>query len=475
MADRVIQLPAHGWRPRPYQWPLWEYLRSGGKRAVLRWHRRSGKDEVLLHHTAYSAMERVGSYWYMLPEASQARKSMWAAINPKTGRRRIDDAFPLEMRSKTLEQEMMIEFVNGSTFQLVGSDNYNSLVGSPPIGLVFSEYALANPSAWAYLMPIVEENGGWAVFNSTPRGKNHFRDLCQFAEEREDWFYSLNAASDTGVFTNTQLLDILAQLQATHGEEYGMALWQQEYQVSFDAAMPGSIWGDCLTKLQAQGKIGAFPWVKGYPVHTGWDLGYDDDTAIWFYQVIGYEVRVIRYEAERFKDVPFYANLLKRLKDENGWEYGTHYLPHDARPRTLASGGKSILQQFEDLRGLGIGRFAIAKRLDVQEGIQAARGTFPRCSFDEKGCEKGLDALKSYRREWDDDLKVFSPTPKHDWASHGADAWRTVSVSWRFESQGRAPELGLEEGLLARNREQMTFGVAKKAFLNRKRLERLNH
>lgn len=472
MADKVIELPHGGWRPRHYQMDYWNYRRAGGLRAVLRWHRRSGKDEVMLHDTAISAMERVGSYWYMLPEAAQARKAMWAMINPKTGRRRIDDAFPAEIIEKKLEQEMMIQFKNGSTFQLAGSDNYDSLVGSSPVGLVFSEYALANPSAWGYLMPIVEENNGWAIFNSTPRGKNHFRGMCELAKSRDDWFYSVQTAADTGVFTNAQLLEILAQLQATHGEEYGMALWMQEYHVSFDAAMPGSIWGDCLTKLAASDRIGEFPYVPGYPVHTGWDLGYDDDTAIWFYQVIGFDIRVIRYEHERFKDVPFYADLLFDLKKKNGWVYGTHYLPHDARPRTLAAGGKSILQQFEAHRGRGLGRFAIAKRLDVQEGIQAARATLPRCCFNETDCEEGLDALKSYRREWDDELKIFSPTPKHDWASHGADAFRTVSVSWRFEAQGREPVPGLSEGLIAGNPTQQTFGVLKDQFLKRMAAER---
>ena len=467
-----VILPHNGWRPREYQQDAWNYLRKGGKRAVLRWHRRSGKDELMLHHNAIAAMERVGSYWFMLPESAQARKSMWAAINPKTGKRRIDDAFPETIRRRTLEQEMMIEFINGSTLQFLGSDNFNSLVGSPPVGLSFSEYALANPSAWAYLMPIVEENGGWALFNSTPRGKNHFRNQCEFAEKADGWFYSKKSADETGVFSAAQLSNILAQLQSDHGDEYGMALWQQEYFVSFDAAMPGAIWGDCLTKLEAHGRLGEFKHIAGYPVHTGWDLGYDDDTAIWFYQVIGHDIRVLRYEHHRFKDVDFYADLLFQLKQDNGWTFGTHYLPHDARPRTLAAGGKSIFQQFEAHKSRGIGKFAIAKRLDVQEGIQAARNTFPRCSFDEDGCEEGIDCLKSYVREWDDEKKVFSPTPKHDWASHGADAWRTVAVSWQFEKSRVMDNAGLEQQLITGDRAQRVFGDLKKRFLSRKRAER---
>ena len=167
-----IILPYH-WAPRPYQQKLWEYLKAGGTRAVACWHRRSGKDEVGLHHTACMAHRRVGNYWYMLPQYSQARKAMWDAINPHTQKRRIDEAFPQEIRRTTRDQEMQIVFKNGSTFQLVGSDNFNSLVGSPPVGLVFSEYALSDPSAWGYLRPILLENGGWAIFNSTPRGRNH--------------------------------------------------------------------------------------------------------------------------------------------------------------------------------------------------------------------------------------------------------------------------------------------------------------
>ncbi len=466
-----ITLP-HNWKPRTYQQGAWDYLSNGGTRCVLKWHRRSGKDDLFLHHTACSMMERVGNYWYMLPEYAQARKSMWDAItgNGKDAGRRIDKAFPKEIRSSTKEQEMSITMKNGSTFQLVGSDNFNSLVGSPPVGLVFSEYALSNPSSWAYLMPIVEENGGWVGFNSTPRGKNHFKALCEYAESQGDWYYNSLTASESGVFSAEQLARILAQLQITHGAEYGRALWEQEYFVSFEAAMPGSIWGDCMTLADNQKRITTVPHTEGVLVHTGWDLGYDDDTAGWFYQVINREIKVIDTYDNRFKDVDHYADMLYEKKVNLGYQYGTHYLPHDARPRTMAAGGKSILQQFNAHLSRGIGRFAIAKRLDVQEGIQAARATFPLCSFDEIKCENGIDALKSYRREWDDEKKMFSPTPLHDWSSHYADAWRTVAVSWKFEAEKAGqvhfePEKG--------NVIYQTFGHLKNQHLRKMRNQRL--
>lgn len=457
-----ISLP-NNWTPRPYQQDLWDYLSKGGKRAVTKWHRRSGKDDVFLHHAACAAHERVGNIWYMLPEYSQARKSMWDAINSHTGKRRIDEAFPQEIRKTTRENEMMIQFRNGSTFQLVGSDNFNSLVGSPPVGLVFSEYAISNPSAWGYLMPILEENGGWAGFNSTPRGKNHFKGMCDFAKNEPGWFFSSLNADQTEVFSAEQLLNILRQLQSTHGEEYGMALFQQEYYVSFEAAMPGSIWGDCVGKLEANGKIGKVEHTAGYPVFTASDLGFDDSTVFWFFQVIGDDIRIIDYYEDNFKDIEFYALMLLNKHEKDGYVYGTQWLPHDARPATLAGGGKSILQQFIDFNDdhqRALGNFAIAPKLDVQEGIQAARATFPKCKIDIEKCEIGIDHLKAYRREFDEEDNVFSSTPKHDGASHAADGFRYLSLVWR-KSKAQSHEMSPEQKLFAGNVTSINFGQLK--------------
>lgn len=478
-----ITLP-HNWLPRTYQDDAWKYLTGGGKRCVLRWHRRSGKDEVFLHHVAVEAHKRVGNYWYMLPEYSQARKSMWDAVDGHSGKRRIDRAFPQEIRETTREQEMMIKFRNGSTFQLVGSDNFNSLVGSPPVGLVFSEYALSQPTSWGYLMPILEENGGWAGFNSTPRGKNHFKRLCEFAQKEPGWFFSSLNADQSGIFSPEQLAGILRQLQAEHGDEYGMALYLQEYFVSFEAAMPGSIWGDCIARLEALGRVQtealpvSVPHTPGYPVFTGWDLGFDDDTTCWFYQVVpdssgAHTLHVIDYEEDNFKDVEHYCTLLLNKHQRDGYVYGTHWLPHDARPRTIAAGGKSILQQFREYNsdhGDVLGRFAIAPKLDVQEGIQAGRATFPHCRFDGDHCEVGIDHLKAYRREFDEENNVFSSQPKHDGASHAADGFRTVAVSWRRSKAESHPltEQQAQQRLLAGNVVGMTMGQVRQRHLDKR-------
>ncbi len=154
-----IDLP-HNWSPRPYQMAAWCAWEAGTRRLLLIWHRRAGKDDVALHMAAVAAHERPANYWHCLPEYAQARKAIWTAVNPHTGKFRIDEAFPKELRKSTRNNDMEIQFLNGSTWRVVGSDNPDSLVGAAPAGIVFSEFALSNPSAWGLLAPILEENDG---------------------------------------------------------------------------------------------------------------------------------------------------------------------------------------------------------------------------------------------------------------------------------------------------------------------------
>lgn len=465
-----LKLP-YQWHRRSYQENLWKYLASGGKRAVAVWHRRAGKDEVCLHHTACAAHERIGNYWHMLPEYSQARKAIWDSVNPHTGKRRIDEAFPRSIRAFTREHEMTIGFANGSTWQVVGSDNYSSLMGTAPAGMVLSEYALSNPSTWSYLSPILMENNGWAVFISTPRGKNHFYNLLKSAQRQPEWFSEILTNDDTHVFTPEQMDEELERLSELHGAEYGRSLWRQEYFSSFDAVVIGSIWGDCVDAAEREKRIThgtSVPVETDIPVHTAWDLGYTDDTAIWWFQLMGGEIRVIDCFSASGKDIEFYCNVLRSKARERGFTYGTHWLPHDARPRTLASGGKSILQQMHDQK---VGRCAIVPRLDREEGIQAARVTFRKCWFDGDRCEKGLEALRQYHREWDDEKKAFSLAPKHDFSSHYCDAWRYLSLSWR-QANPKVGETSLIDRLKSASITGQTFGELKKGFFRRKRHER---
>jgi phage terminase large subunit len=368
-------------------------------------------------------------YWYMLPEASQARKAIWKAIDPHTGMRRIDWAFPPEIRESMNDTEMFINFrgANGpATWQVVGSDNFNSLVGSPPRGVVFSEWALANPAAWAYIRPILKENGGWALFNFTPRGRNHAVQMYEAHKDDPDWFVQKLTARQTGALTEEELAKELADYKADFGEEDGEAKFRQEYLCDFDAPLVGSFYAKIISRLEEAGQITNVPYDRQHPVHTAWDLGRTDDTSVWFYQVINRSIQVIDYYGAAGQDVPHFAEVLQSKK----YIYGSHNLPHDGRASTLAA-PRSVFEQLSDLIGMaGIKVVANHHRID---GIAAVRAILPRCWFDAKRCKQGLEALRQYQRKWDDERKVFSPDPLHNWASHAADAFRYLAVAYKEE------------------------------------------
>lgn len=473
-----LTLP-YNWKPRTYQQPLWNALGSEIKRFIAIWHRRAGKDDVMMHHNAVASFERVGNYWYCLPEYNQCRKAIWDAINPHSGKRRIEEAFPDAIRANVNNQEMKIQLVSGSTWQLMGSDNYNSLVGSPPVGITFSEYALSNPTSWGYLRPILLENGGWASFNTTPRGKNHVFRMKAMADDSEEWFSELLTADQTGVFTPEQLQNELVELIAEHGDEaYAKALWLQEYWCSFDAALPGSIWGAVTSHLEERGGLGFVPHTPGYPVHSAWDLGRDDFTSVWLYQVVDKQINVIDCYEDNFKEIEDHTKMLYDKGQERNFRYGTHWLPHDAKPVRLGMGGKSILQQFfdqkheyEDEHSFDIGQFDLCPNFSVQDGIQAARKTFHIANFDKRYCEDQFEHLKSYHRKRDDETRMFSKLPEHDMHSHASDAWRYLSLTWKMSKQKQII-VSAQQQLIQGSVGNITFGQIKQEHFRKMRQRR---
>ena len=404
----------------------WRYLENGGRHAELVWHRRAGKDEVCLHWGAIAAHQRVATYWHMLPMAAQARKAIWDAINPHTGKRRIDEAFPLELRETTRENEMLIKFKIGSTWQVVGSDNFNSLVGSPPAGVTASEWALANPAARAYLRPILIENKGFQVYITTPRGKNHAHTTFMAAKSQPGAFAQLLSAETTGVFTQAELEDERLAYQQDFGMDIGDALFRQEYLCDWDAAILGAFYGHEMRQAVVEDRICEVEWQAEFPVHTAWDLGRTDDTVIWFYQQVRGKMHIIDFYSVSGADVPDIADVVLNKP----YSYGNHYLPHDARMKTLASNGRSIIEQ---LHFLGV-KGQIVPEIGVQNGIQAARAVLPNCYFDEDNCARGISALKEYHRVWDSDRKMFADKEFQDWTNHAADAFRMLAVAWREEN-----------------------------------------
>lgn len=404
---------------------------GGDARAVLVGHRRWGKDDVALHLTAVASQKRIGNYWHMLPEYGQARKAVWDAVNPRTGKRRIDEAFPEAIRKQTRKQEMLIEMKSGSVWQLVGSDNYNSLVGSPPIGVIFSEYSIANPLAWAYIRPILAENRGFALFIYTSRGDNHGKKLYEMARDSMrrdgDWYAEVCPVYKTDVFTEKMLERELRELVLEWGPEEGEAIYNQEYLCSFDGAIAGSYYSRVVNAAIREGRVRFVPYLIGHEVYTFWDLGMDDSTTIWFAQMVGDEIRFIDYYENSRQSLDHYAQV---LLNEKKYLYGDHYMPHDATSQSLQTG--ESVQEFAE--GLGIKPVITVERpkntAAVIAGINQGRRVFNRCFFDENKCEAGLAALSAYRSGYDKKKRKMGTRPIHDWTSHAADAFRTFAMGW---------------------------------------------
>jgi hypothetical protein len=386
---------------------MWNYLERGGRNAVGVWHRRSGKDSLALNFTAIAAHLRRGVYWHMLPQAEQARKAIWNGIDAH-GRRFIEQMFPPELVKSRDKQSMTIELRNGSIWQLVGSDNYDSLVGSNPVGVVYSEYAIADPRARDFLRPILKENGGWQIFIYTPRGCNHGHALYEMAKSNPQWFAELLTVEDTGVLSAAEI----DEERATGMDE---DMVRQEYFCSFESALRGAYYGDLFETIEREKRLTHVPFAPALPVETWWDLGIGDSTAIWFIQRVNNEWHAIDYHEASGQGLDYYARTLHAKP----YTYGRHIGPFDLLNRELGTGKTRL----EMLAALGLS-LEVAPRLKPDDGIQAVRALLPRFWFDRERCAAGVNAMRQYRRAYDEGARLFRDHPLHDWTSHAADAFR---------------------------------------------------
>ena len=398
---------------------------NGIKRACLVWHRRAGKDSTSLNFTAKEMFKRKGNYWHLFPKQTQARKAIWNGIN-SDGQSILDQVFPEAVRARTSSQEMMIELKNGSTWQLAGSDNYDSLVGANPVGVVFSEWSLCDPNAWAYIRPMLAENGGWAVFIYTPRGKNHGFTLYNMAKKADEWFCQNLTVNDTKRADGSPVISPEA-IETERAEGMEEALIQQEFFGSFEAQIPGAYFADQLQQAKDQNRVGRIPIEPSLQVHTAWDLGISDSMSIWFFQAMGKEIRLVDYYESNGKGMEHYIQYLTQWADRNGVIYGQHLAPHDIEVRELTSGRS----RKDVARDMGITFRTVQRPRTKIEGIQAIRRMFPRFWIDDERAEQGYACIASYHREWDEKHQRFRDQPVHDWASHGADALQTLSLGWR--------------------------------------------
>ena len=416
MVRRVVTLPYvprgafKAFHKRPHRW------------ACLVAHRRAGKTVAAINDIVRAAAlckSAMPLFGYVAPYRSQAKAVVWDYLKRY--------AEPLIKVSN--ESELQIELHNGSRIKLFGADNADAMRGLGFDGLYLDEYGDFKPSIWGNILrPALSDKQGWCVFGGTPKGKNQFWQIYQTASKSPDeWFLLRLPASTSGLLPESELAAARAQLSEDQ--------YLQEMECSFEAAILGAYYGTEMREATEQGRITQIEYDTSLPVHTAWDLGFRDDTAIWWYQVIQGELHILEYYGVSGANISDLAAVIK----SKPYKYGKHYLPHDARAKTLAAAGKSVIEQLAEY--LGINNMAIVPDLGVQDGIQAVRQVLPRCWFDAVKCEDGIEALRQYQREYDEDKKAFRDRPRHDWCSHPADAFRMLAVAWRLEPTVKAPNV----------------------------------
>jgi len=374
-------------------------------------HRRGGKDVTAFNWCILQLLLNPGwTAFHILPTYSQAKKVIWDSST--NDGQRILDYIPKECIESKNGHEMKIRLTNGSLYQLIGSDNIDSLVGSNPKIIIFSEYAIQSPAAWDYLRPILDVNKGYAIFISTPRGKNHFYDLMTMAKRSPGWFCEVLPINETDVLTEEEI-------QKMRDEGVSEEHIQQEFYCSFNRGVEGSYYGRLIEKARTEGRICNVSYETRSPVHTAWDIGYGDSTSITFWQEIGGELRILDFYEAQGEGIAHYAKLIQ----SKPYVYGTHYMPHDAGSGSIQTGRTLQDVAYEQ----GIKATILEREADVSVGIESTRSMLSTVFIDEKKCSHLIKCLENYHKKYNDKTQAYSESPLHDWTSHAADSIRYMA------------------------------------------------
>ena len=384
--------------------------------AVLVCHRRAGKTVATICdiiRRAITENKPNGRYAYIAPYYAQAKNIAWDYLL----------RFAEPAITKANQSELWVELINGAKIRLFGADNPDNLRGLYLDGVVLDEYADMKPRLWGEIVrPLLTDRQGWATFIGTPKGHNSFWEIYNEAQKNSNWYVKTLRADQSGLLPDAELLDAQGSMSANQ--------YEQEFLCSFEAAIIGAYYGQEMRRITDLNRITNFEYDPMFPCHTAWDLGFNDSTAIIWFQVCHGEIRVLDHHSSNGQSIPYYTGLIKQKEEEFGYKYGIHYLPHDARAKTLASGGKSIIEQIS--AKIDIKHLKIVPNLSLQDGIQATRLALTRTWIHNR-CEELIECLRQYQREWDDDKKIFRDRPKHDWTSHSSDAMRYLSIVWKDE------------------------------------------
>ena len=417
------------YKPRPYFLP---FHNRKQRFACIVAHRRAGKTVACIHELLKRAVTnpiQPSKYAYVAPTYAQAKSTAWDYL--------IEAVAPLMPYGVKINQsDLSVKLPNGAEIRLFGADNYHTLRGLRLDGIVLDEYADIDPRAWTTVIrPALSDRRGFATFIGTPRGHDHFYTRYNEALGAPGEWY-------TAAFRASELVPAFGdKIASEHGIQHAVSQgwltsdelertkqdqsqewYNQEYECDFEAATPGAYYGKQMAEALSSVRIGKYPYDPSYRVYTGWDIGGNrDNTAIWFCQLIGRAVYLIDYYEKRgASSAPHARAVLDR-----DYTYAAHFLPHDA----VAKHPGQELDYRESLEHHGLKHIAVLPRSDLELGINSVRLLLPRCSFDDVSCSEGIESLRMYQTEWDEKQRIFKSTPKHDWASHGADAFRYLAVA----------------------------------------------
>jgi phage terminase large subunit len=391
-----------------------EFHKRKQRWAILVCHRRAGKTVATLNDLIMRALQCKlprPRYAFVFPFRGQAKDATWSELKYYTEGM---------WKSQPYENELRVELLNGAAIRLYGADNPDALRGAYFDGVVLDEFSQMKPDVWSTVVrPMLADRQGWATFIGTPKGKNDFHRMYNEAQKSSDWFHMMLRASESGLLNADEMVSLAREYEGRRDE------YAQEFECQWEAAIKGAFYADEMRAMLAEGRITDLAINKDVRVHTAWDLGLSDSTAIWFVQCVGRERRLVDYYEASGVGLDHYVQVLNDKRLQHGWRYGEHFFPHDIVHREFTS-GKS---RRDALAGMGI-EATVVPASNILDGINIVRRMLGRTWIDSNRCERGIEALRAYRREWNDNLKDWSKAPLHDFASHGADALRTFACGF---------------------------------------------
>lgn len=416
----VKMAPSWPWPLRPMQQDAYDAFERGIKRFGLFWHRRAGKDIFGMSVARQQMKERVGSYVHFFPKHVHAKRALWRGVDPRKGAKFIDIAFH-DIEAERNNQDMLIEAYNGSTWALLGSDNYDStVIGGNVVGVVFSEWALCDPRAWDYIRPILRENNGWAMFITTFRGRNHAWQMYEKLKDNPDWYIDLRTIEDTCDLEGRRIITD-EDVEADRRDGMKETLIQQEYYCNPEATADGAIYGKETARLREDEARHQAQWNPSKPVYCVWTL----DTPIHASYILvqpGSPPQILEAQIDEFTTL---AEALAKA-EQHRFPIMAHIIHNDQRDYVTTFHGLDRSPQI------------LANTNSILE--QTATSSFlERCTIKRDDCNLLLDSLGGYVRRERFNAQVadmdFADSPVDSWHGRLVNALETWAA-WEYNGGG---------------------------------------